>query len=308
MQGITGNHWGAKTAAIILSILLWLHVLTNDLYEDTLAVPFRSGRIEDVPDGLVVANPVPDAVTVRFKGTGKQLVRLRYSNVNMVLRVMGSRIGKRSYRLSASDVRIPLGLEVEAMEVVSPLSVEIDLDRLLEKKVPVQADVAIKSAPTYTKVGPIALDPDSVLVRGPRRFVKGVRSVKLNPLKLDEVSKDVHRLVRVVFPPGENVVCIPEQVRVFSDIQAINEQWIEDVLIHLTHAPRGAKLDPPTVDVKVRGGLDQLKSLSMDDIRAYMDYRAIALEEEQNTQPVFILPPGIMLMEWRPQTFRMNAR
>ena len=67
-------------------------------------------------------------------------------------------------------------------------------------------------------------------------------------------------------------------------------------------------MDPPTVDVKLRGGLDQLKSLSTDDIRAYMDYRAVALEEEQNVQPVFILPPGIMLMEWRPQIFRMSAR
>ncbi|MCD6336306.1 MAG: hypothetical protein J7M27_13440 [Candidatus Latescibacteria bacterium] len=308
MQGFLGNHWGAKTAALILAILLWLYVLTDKPYEDTLAVPFRSERIEDVPDGLVVANPLPDAVTVRFKGTGRQLLRLRYSNVNVVLRVTGNRIGKRSYRLSASDVRIPLGLEVEAMEVVSPLSVEIDLDRLLEKKVLVQADITIKTAPGYTKVGPIGLDPDSVLVRGPRRFVKRVRVVTLNPLKLEEVSKDVHRLVRVVFPSGENVVCIPEQVRVSSDIQAINEQWIGDVLIHLTHAPRGAKLDPPTVDVKVRGGLDQLKSLSMDAIRAYMDYRAVALEEEQNPQPVFILPPGIMLLEWRPQTFRIAAR
>jgi len=305
MQGFLGNHWGAKTAALILAIFLWLHVLTNDLYEDTLEIPLR---IEVVTDGLERANPVPQGVHVRFKGEGKQLVRLRYSGVSMVVRTLENRIGKRSYPLSASDVRIPIGLRVEAVEVVAPASVEIILDRLIEKKVPVEADVALKTAPGYTKVGRIELDPDSVLVRGPQRFVEAVHAVKLKPLKLSEAEEDVRSFVRVIVPPGENVVCISEQVQVSADIQAIIEQWIEDIPIHLTHAPRGAKVDPPTVDVKIRGGIDQVKSLSTDDIRAYMDYRSIARGEEQNPQPVFIMPPGMKLMETRPQTFRVVVR
>ncbi|MFH1008091.1 MAG: CdaR family protein [Candidatus Latescibacterota bacterium] len=307
MQGFFGDHWGAKIAALVLAILLWLHVLTDDPYEEPLTVPLRPERIEGVPDGLVIANPVKSEVTVRFRGTGKQLTRLRYSKVNMVLRVTGSQVGKESYLLSASDVRIPPGLEVEAVEVVSPLAIEIDLDHLLKRKLPVEADVAVKIAPGYTKVGPILFEPDSVWVIGPRRFVEDVHSVRLNPLKLSQVDADVLSLVRVIPPPGENVVCTPEEVRVFSDIQAINEQWIEDVPIQLTHAPRGAKVVPPTVDVKVRGGIDQLMSLQTDDIRAYMGYSALAPEEEQPPQPVFILPPGIVLMEWRPQTFRMDV-
>ena len=305
MRGLLGSHWGAKTAALILAIVLWLHVLTNDLYEDTLGVPLR---IEDVPDGLEIANSVPQGVRVRFKGMGKQLVRLRYSDVSMVVRAAANRIGKRSYPLSVSDVRVPIGLEVEAAEIVAPASIEIVLDRLIEKKIPVEADVALKIAPGYIRVGRIKLDPDSVLVKGPQRFVEGVRTVKLEPLKLSEVKEDVRSPVPVVVPPGENVVCIPEQVQVSADIQAIIEQWIEDIPIRLTHAPRGAKVDPPTVDVKIRGGMDQVRSLPTDDIRAYIDYRSIARGEEQNPQPVFYMPRGVHYIESKPRTFRVAVR
>ena len=305
MRRFLGSHWEAKTAALILAILLWLHVLTNDLYEDTLEVPLR---IEVVSDGLERANPVPCGVHVRFRGEGKQLLRLRYSDVSMVVRAPETRIGKRSYPLSVSDVRVPIGLEVEALGVVAPASIEIVLDRLIEKRVPVEADVALETTSGYTRVGRIALDPDSVLVRGPQRFVAAVRAVKLKPLNLNEVEEDVRSFVRVIVPSGENVVCIPEQVQVSADIQAIIEPWIEDIPIRLTHAPRGAKVDPSTVDVQIHGGVDQVKSLSTDDIRAYMDYRSIAGGEEQNPQPVFYMPPGMKLLETKPRTFRVVVR
>ncbi|MGB2981235.1 MAG: hypothetical protein WBC77_08310, partial [Candidatus Zixiibacteriota bacterium] len=62
-----------KLAAIVMALLLWLHVATDKVYEHSHIFPLE---ILDVPEGLILAEQIPDQIDIKVRGRGKALLKL----------------------------------------------------------------------------------------------------------------------------------------------------------------------------------------------------------------------------------------
>ena len=69
------DNLGLKLFALLLAILLYLHVLTDRTVEETVDFPLVLGGLSDT---LSLATAAPESVSVRLRGTGKQILQLRY--------------------------------------------------------------------------------------------------------------------------------------------------------------------------------------------------------------------------------------
>jgi len=292
---------GAKFGAFFIAFLLWFLVVINRSYEDVFHVPLE---VEDVPAGFVISSSVPRDVVARFYGQGKQLLQLRYfSKPRAVLKVTSK--GRYEYNLSPKDVRIPSDLNVQVLEIVEPQAIKITLDRLKMKKVKVVPRISLQLVDGYTQVGPVSLEPESVRVVGPQRFIKGLKSVLLDSLTLTKVKQDVFKTVRVILPEGENVSCLPEVVTLSIDVQELGERWIADIPVELRYLPKGvkARVEPSTIALKVVGGVDLLASLRSADFSVYIDYRRVGRVRNDQVAAMISTPPEIRWIEARPERF-----
>jgi len=292
----------------LLSIFLWFHVVTDKVYETAFRVPIE---LVNTPEGLVIAGAKPDQGVVKLTGSGKQLLlaKLKSSSLRIRISIAGGKLGNNSYVVLPTDVELPDGIYVNGVDIVEPAEVEVRLDALMEKKVKVVPRVAIDLAPMHIQVGPVSLRPDSVLVRGPRSYVRGISVAKLEPLELSNVESQVKRIVPIsVDRPG--VTYIPGRVEVTVDIQEIAERHISDVPVKLRGFPPGLRLvpTPPRAELKVLGGAELLASLEADDFGVYIDYGAYLRAREGGTgevKPVFELPPGVKLLRSIPEKFTL---
>src|SRR6185436_16253928 len=85
--------------------------------------------------------------------------------------------------LSAGDLSLPAGLEVERM--IGPRMLVLELERKARRRVPVTPRLEWAQPAAARAPGHIALDPTAVTVSGPASAVATLDSVALLPLRVD---------------------------------------------------------------------------------------------------------------------------
>ena len=301
------DHWAIKLGFLVLALVLWFHVVTEDRYEFVLSVPLQVNT--DI-QRVVLATRLPEQVSVKFFGLGKTLIRLWLSDRHLVVPVAEkTKQRKVVYSLRTDQVRIPQVLaHIDVVEIVEPRSIEFELDRSLEKKVEVIPQVYLTFADGFDQVGSVRLSPDYVKLFGPAQFVAPVESVLLDSLKNDDVKQDIIREGRVLLPKGINLSSDPASVKVLIDVQELGQRTFTRLPVVIDKAPRYAKVRsaPPTVTLKVVGGIDLLKSIESTDFKVTIDYKRWLRHGKRKT-PAYIteFPPDIKSFVVLPDSFNL---
>ena len=187
IKGLLLENLGIKLVALLLAVALYLHVYTERPATMLVSFPLE---ITDLGDSLSLTGSSPEPVSAELKGTGKQLIRLRLTEPRIKVSLAGVRVGHYERTLVAED--LPLmreeGLEIERL---SPRVISLDIDRKLARRVPVAVRVRGTPRGGWAWAGKYSTDPVTVLVRGPRREVAQVDSVRLHPVRVEGKSDTV---------------------------------------------------------------------------------------------------------------------
>jgi hypothetical protein len=296
---------GLRAVAILSALLLWFHLATErDGYERVMAVPLI---LAGIPEDQVVVEPVPDQVQVRFRGNGKQLLLLTWRHKAVVVDVSGVRT-RRTLSLDLSQVRYPEGRELEAVEIVTPGEITVELDRAGTLLLPVGPVLELGTTAGYTRVGPTAALPGSVAVSGPRSRIGHLGVVWTDTLRLDRVRTPVEQEVALQVPDIYNVTLEPRSVRIIQDIQPIVEQSFAEIPVRLlgTGGRNRYLAQPRTARITVSGGVHLIENLTEDQVRLFIDVRSEAADGLTPLVPRVELPSGITLLKVEPSTFRVT--
>jgi len=116
------RHWELKLAAVLLSLALWLFVMTSEKAELVLSAPIE---FDEIPAGLVVAGDRPESVDVQLHGLRAVLARLGRDEVRARVSLAGVRPGEVVVRLVPDQVAAPSGVTVLR---VSPSRLRVTLE------------------------------------------------------------------------------------------------------------------------------------------------------------------------------------
>ena len=162
--------FGFKIVAVVMALLLWFHVATEKVYEYTKSFPVK---ISNIPKGLILSEEVPEQVKVKIQGKGKELLKLLLTDKkNVQIDIGNFKVGESDYAFKPEEIPITEGLDLKVKEILSPKSIKIDLDRLIEKKVPIRSGIAILPEEGYLQIGEVSLGRQEVVVSGPGKLVK----------------------------------------------------------------------------------------------------------------------------------------
>ena len=181
LRGLLFDNLGLKLAALLLALLVYLNVYLDRPAEMTMSFPVQ---IQDLGDSLSLSGPVPSTVQAQLRGTGKQLLRMRVTEPPIKISLDGVGPGRFQREVSAEDLPLAGYEGVEADRVIGPGVLDLGIERKVRRRLPtaVRVEGAIGGDTSWASV--VIVEPESVLVTGPRSAVAHLDSVVLQPVRL----------------------------------------------------------------------------------------------------------------------------
>ncbi len=182
------ENWLLKLLALAFAVTLWFFVTGEQKLEVGYAVPLE---LKNKPKGLMVANDVPSLIDVRISGPRTLLMNLRPSDISISVDLSDLQPGLTTFRRLDERLNIPSGLKVTR---VSPSFVDVKLERIKDKSVPVKPVLEGAPAPGF-EVGKVSVHPDRVTVEGAESELKDVSQVETEAVKLKGVQESFTLMV-----------------------------------------------------------------------------------------------------------------
>lgn len=294
------TNWPIKLTSLALAAVLWAAVAAEE--PTTQLVPVT--LIVEPPAGRALTRPLPP-VKALYAGSARDLIKL-YATPPVITAVIPDTLAGSSYvlELVPSELKLAQDAAVKAQDV-QPRRIEVTLDAVSRRMVPVVSRVTIRPDTGFAVVGGLALSPSSVLVRGPDAVVGRIEAATTVPLEITAVRGPVRRSVPIDTESLGVAQVSQRQVEVSAEIEAVSERALLDVPV-VVRGERGAwVVEPPSVIVTVRGPAARVAQLSKDSVTAMAVPTAAGRRE--TVRLTIVTPPGTEAAA-TPDTVRIQRR
>lgn len=201
-----------KIIAIILAVILWLFVKSEMGGEMELMVPLE---LYDLPSQLIVTHVTAQTINIRINGPFSQLDRFSTKEIRAKVDLSRARPGPNSFDILPSNFSIPQGLGVTQ---ISPSSIKVELDRIVDKTVRVMATVRGSPAKGF-RVIRISIDPPHVNLQGARTQLVGIKEVSTGEVDISGLKETVEFEVPLVLSDLKLKKGIDKRVKITIEIR-----------------------------------------------------------------------------------------
>ena len=211
------ENWILKLLSLIFALVLWFFVMGERRQEIGFSVPLK---LENIPQNLMVANEVPNLVDVRISGPRTLLMNLSPQDISISVDLKDLKPGLTSFKRLDEKLNIPSALKVTRL---SPSFVDVKLERIKEKQVPVVISVEGEPAAGFRLVE-TKLSPAKVVVVGAEGELKDIREVPTEAVSLTDVTESFSLMVPLNFQGKYSRLKEQEAIEVQVTIEAAPEQ------------------------------------------------------------------------------------
>jgi len=183
-----GENLPMKLISLAFAMVLWFFVMGERRHEVSHVVPIT---YKGTPSELIIANQVPGSVEVAVSGPRALLSHLSAGDMAIVVDLKGAEAGVTSFKRIEESLSIPSGLTVTR---VSPAYVDVKLERIRDKQVPVRVVLSGEPAAGY-RVRRVRVIPARVAVSGAESELKTVSEVVTEGIDLGGVRESFSQTV-----------------------------------------------------------------------------------------------------------------
>lgn len=264
------NFW-FRLVAIIMALFLWFHVATDKMYEHQYSFPLE---IFNISERLILAEKLPEQVTVTIRGKGKELLKLLLAEKkSLKIDAQEFNRGETTYPINPDQIPIPEGLELRVADVLSPRDIKIKLDYPMEKKVKVQPNIKILPAQEFRRVGDLHYNPQEVMISGPRMWVRGISEIHSQEKVIEDAKELVSGQFDLILPEGYNLNLSPQKINFSQNIEKTVERRISKLPVKLVNLPghREITFKPDSIDVIISGAESVVNQTIPEEIMVTVD-------------------------------------
>ncbi len=291
-------------ASVLLAFLLWFMVKMNKVYEYSLDIPIQYINIDA---DKIFKYPLKQNVRVAFVGKGLDLLRLPFYHLEYQIDLSGFPLHTELDLAAHPEyVKFPGELQVTVKSVIRPRMLTIELDRRVNRKLPVKVVYRIQTPPGYLLAG-VVPEPDSVLVVGPASFFKHAKEMVTVKKKFPPRKRPFVEKFAIQKPEKYYTEIHPDWVQVRFDIQRLAERLISDVPVEVVNVPPNMRVIPlpSTAAIYVKGGEKLLAELTPNDFKIRIDFRRDWHPGTKTVKADIITRADILYVESRPPRFEL---
>jgi len=184
---------------LTISALIWLLITFSKEYTTVITFPVDYKNIAQ--NQLLQEAPVKE-IDITVKATGFKIIRAKIRNKTIQLDASQLNRKRKSkfYILpntQKNKIQNQLLSGIDIIEVGID-TIFLNLGLLTSKKVALQPNLDINYHVGYDLLGDISMDPDSILISGPKSRVDTIKYIRLNKLVLSDVKANFNQEVEIV--------------------------------------------------------------------------------------------------------------
>ena len=302
------QNWGLKLVSLVLAIGLWYYAVGEEGIDVTRNVPLE----------IKIKNPQMSILETSARSVQVTLVAPRAllsdltSEKILAVHEIGSDVktaGEYSFRLEPREVKLS-SFQIRVTKI-EPEIIRVTLDELMAQKLKVQPHFVGDPAFGYkVSENEIQLNPNAVLIEGPKGRLEKLDAVKTEKMDLVGRIRSFRKTVALELPPhvkplSESLIDVYVPIR-----EQFGEKSFENIPVRiLNRAGVNAKtsVDPPAISFALKGSKGQLEKIVPEKLRVLID--ASGLEDGEHEVPVeIVLPPEVSLKEDRPIPVKVNVK
>jgi hypothetical protein len=186
------RNWPLKLAALALAVIVWVLVASEETASELVPVQVEV----DLPPDVVLAKPAPP-LRALVTGPGRELIKLYSSPLTLRAELPRTAQPPRwRLEVSPANVAVPRTANVTIQDV-EPRSLELSLDRLARRDVPVALRALVQPESGFALSGRPTVSPGVVRVVGPRALIAGLDSFPTESIEIRGVTGAFERAVRL---------------------------------------------------------------------------------------------------------------
>jgi hypothetical protein len=263
---------------LLLSIVFWFLTAMNKEYVTTISYPVRYIRF---PEDKVLVNNVPDRLELTVNANGFTLLSNKLkSRLTPIIFDVNS-FSPNRFRNNPSSVIIlssyakegisrQLSSDIEILDI-KPDSLIFNFAPRAEKRIPVHPILNLSFEKQYMQVGPIILEPDSVLASGPQVMIDSLGMADTEELRMERINKSFNEEVKL--RPVNRVDFTPVEIWLQVPVEKFTEASFT-IPIEVVNLPDSLVLRtfPGKVNITCQVGLSAYETLNEHLFRAVVDY------------------------------------
>ena len=243
------NNWKVVVLSLIGATTFWFFNALNKSYDARISYPIEF--IFD-RDSVVVMKPLASTLSIDVTSGGWNLMRKTFwFNVTPIKVSLDNPTEIGYYTRSSLLPLVSDQLDELKINYLVTDTVFIDIEQKMSKKVRLRIDsLALNLADNYRMTSPIKIEPDSVMLVGPKSFVDTLSNIYQLELPIREISGNYDRDIDVSLPNQELIKSIPEEVTVTFSVDKFERKSM-DVSVESINFPEDSSVYLSERQVKV---------------------------------------------------------
>lgn len=258
---------GKKVLAVLIAVSLWLVANLQHDVEKNVAVDVN---YTNLPPGLIITNNPPKKLNVRVRGPRSQLSSVAPKDMLFTIDLSSVGSGASMFEVRTDMIIPPRDVQVTG---ISPSEINIDVDRVAQKEVAVEAMIAAPDT-GYEIAGAPAVSPSGVRIRGPESLLGRIKTVSTDPVSL-EGEKSSFTIEVPLRPPYSLVDIVGgNTVRVTVDLkEKILEKEFNNLDINFVNFDDLEYETDGNIETEItfEGPFSIINKLNSKDIELYVD-------------------------------------
>ncbi len=286
---------------LLLSFIFWYLNSLGKIIESDLKYPVR---YINLPKERVLSEDLPSRLDLNLKGPGYSILKLKLSGSRAPLILDISTINYRrvpgsntlSYYFLSSGLIQTLKNQLRTeCEIVSlkPDTLFFTFDRIIARAVPVIPDVEILTEKQYSVMGKIEVNPDTVIITGPKHIIDTVKSVKTRFKRLTGVDETITR--SLLLRTSNEYTSSLKKVMLTVPVEQFTEAEI-NVPVKILNCPDSidVKIFPDEVTIRCQVAVSDYNQLKERPFEVVLDLNKVNLNSDDKI-PVEIpnVPPFV---------------
>ena len=278
---ITRKNLLLKIVSLCLGALLWYFVVGEDRLDMNIQIPVE---ILNLPEDLVISNQYKKEVDVSVRGPRSAIQELRNRHISRSIDLSGANPGTVVIKNDNSSIPLPRGITVLRLQ---PANITLSIDQLVRIRIPIQPVTEGAVSPGYV-LEQISLDPDQMIVSGPKALVESESVLKTYVINLDGLNHSITLPVHLNLS-SELINLIGETVVVATiDVQEkFIEKTVRKIPVNVKDASRPFLVKPHFISVVAEIPENLIRNTPVPSMlfRAYVNAKDI---QQQQSVPVIV--------------------
>jgi len=273
---------------LFIATSLWfLNALSKD-YSATISYPVK---FTNPPANRFLAEKTPAKLDLDIEAQGFTLLRfklLSFAPIKLDVDEITKNLETNSgtFRVTSrnliSGITDQLSSEIKITNI-TPEVLNIVLDSLISKTVPVELDLNVDFEPQFNLKSPISTVPESVKITGPTIVLDKISVLKTKVNIMNKLNSSINQEIELIHP--EKTTISPEKVSLIIDVEKYTEKELK-IPVEILNKPQNAriKLFPSELKVLFTVGLSKFESIKPSDFGASVNYNSIV--KDVNNLPI----------------------